>query len=156
MIVNPNLPVSIGITVDPSGNICEGTTVTFTGAAINGGTAPAYQWQVNTVNAGSNMADFTYTPINGDVITCIVTSNEICTSGNPATSNPITMSVAAMPVVTFSLCVDPVTTTIAKPIKLKGGIPLGGTYSGPGVNSSTGIFSPSLAGAGTHQLYLYL
>jgi uncharacterized protein (TIGR02145 family) len=102
------------------------------------------------------MVDYTYVPANGDVIICILTSNEICTSGNPATSNPIVMSIAAMPVVTFSQCIDPITTTNAKPFKLKGGIPLGGIYSGPGVNSSTGMFSPSLAGAGAHELtYTY-
>ncbi|HNW73705.1 MAG TPA: FISUMP domain-containing protein, partial [Bacteroidales bacterium] len=33
---------------------------------------------------------------------------------------------------------------------------LGGTYSGPGVNSTTGIFTPSTAGPGTHTItYTY-
>jgi uncharacterized protein (TIGR02145 family) len=63
-------------------------------------------------------------------------------------SNSITMGVAALPVVTLTLCNDPVTTTNAVPFKLKGGVPLGGTYSGPGVNSATGIFYPALAGTG--------
>jgi len=156
MTVNPNLPVSIDISADPSENICEGTPVTFTGAAINYGSTPVYQWQVNTINVGSNLANYFYNPVNGDEVTCILTSDEICTSGNPATSNPITMTVAAMPVVTFIQCIDPITTTNAKPFKLKGGIPLGGIYSGPGVNSSTGMFDPYVAGAGIQQLtYTY-
>lgn len=42
------------------------------------------------------------------------------------------------------------------PFVLTGGIPTGGVYSGPGVNSTTGVFSPATAGAGTHQiLYTY-
>jgi uncharacterized protein (TIGR02145 family) len=40
----------------------------------------------------------------------------------------------------------------AQPIRLKGGLPMGGTYSGPGVNSSTGIFTPSSAGTGLNTI----
>jgi uncharacterized protein (TIGR02145 family) len=36
----------------------------------------------------------------------------------------------------------------AHPFKLKGGLPLGGTYSGPGVDPATGIFYPNIAGTG--------
>jgi uncharacterized protein (TIGR02145 family) len=59
------------------------------------------------------------------------------------------MNIAASPVVTFIACFDTITTINAKPIRLKGGIPLGGTYSGAGVNSITGIFNPTAAGVGT-------
>ena len=64
------------------------------------------------------------------------------------------MNVATSPVVTFNLCNDSITTTNAKPFKLKGGIPLDGTYSGAGVTN--GIFYPAIAGVGTHQInYTY-
>jgi uncharacterized protein (TIGR02145 family) len=57
-------------------------------------------------------------------------------------------------VVTFTRCFDSITTTNAQPFKLKGGIPLGGTYSGAGV--AGGIFHPAIAGVGTHQIiYTY-
>jgi uncharacterized protein (TIGR02145 family) len=56
-------------------------------------------------------------------------------------------TVAPIPSVVFTPCTDVITTTDAVPFTLKGGIPLGGTYSGTGVNA--GIFYPSLAGAGT-------
>jgi uncharacterized protein (TIGR02145 family) len=66
------------------------------------------------------------------------------------------MSGTLAPIVTFASCFDTITTVNAKPIKLKGGIPLGGTYSGPGVNSLTGIFNPALAGVGTKTItYTY-
>jgi uncharacterized protein (TIGR02145 family) len=45
-----------------------------------------------------------------------------------------------------------VTLTTARPITLKGGLPLGGTYAGAGVNSGTGIFYPNLAGMGVFTL----
>ena len=60
------------------------------------------------------------------------------------------------PNISFISCFDTITTINANPIKLKGGIPLGGTYSGPGVNSLTGIFTPSIAGIGTKTVtYTY-
>jgi uncharacterized protein (TIGR02145 family) len=64
------------------------------------------------------------------------------------------MSGTLAPIVTFTLCNDTITTTNAKPFKLKGGIPLGGTYSGAGVTG--GIFTPAIAGVGNHQIsYTY-
>jgi hypothetical protein len=117
---------------------------------VNGGTSPSYQWKVNANNAGMNNALFTYIPIDGDIVICLLTSSENCTSGNPAVSNPIIMSVSKSPVVTFTPCFDTITTTNAKPIRLKGGIPLGGIYSGLGV--SNGYFYPSLAGTGTKTI----
>jgi uncharacterized protein (TIGR02145 family) len=64
------------------------------------------------------------------------------------------MSGTLAPIVTFILCNDTITTSNAKPFKLKGGIPLGGTYSGAGV--AGGIFNPAIAGVGNHQInYTY-
>ena len=147
MIVNPLLPV--GISISASNNpVCEGLPVTFTGAAINGGSTPAYQWQVNGINTGTNNPDFTYTPVDGDFVTCTLTSNVECVSNNPATSNSITMSVGEAPDVSFTICFDTITTLNAKPFKLKGGIPLGGIYSGPGVDQISGYFNPAMAGVG--------
>jgi uncharacterized protein (TIGR02145 family) len=58
------------------------------------------------------------------------------------------MSGSLAPPVSLSLCFDSMTTVGAKPFKLKGGLPLGGTWSGSGVNSLTGIFNPASAGTG--------
>jgi uncharacterized protein (TIGR02145 family) len=151
MIVNSNLPA--GVTISASSNpFCPGSSVTFTATPINGGLAPAYQWKVNGVNAGANSHTFTYNPANEDSVRCVMISNLNCVTNNPASSTEIIMSGTLAPIVTFTSCFDTVTTVNAKPIKLKGGIPLGGTYSGPGVNSLTGVFTPSVAGIGTKTI----
>ncbi len=87
-------PLPVSISVSPSANpVCAGTGATFTASPVNGGTTPAYQWKVNGVNAGTNSQTFSYIPVNLDVVTCSLTSNASCISGNPATSNAVTMSV---------------------------------------------------------------
>ncbi|NQV01373.1 MAG: hypothetical protein HQ542_01915, partial [Bacteroidia bacterium] len=145
------LPVSITILAS-SNPVCGGIPITLTGASINGGSTPVYQWQVNGINTGTNNSVFTYTPADGDVVTCILTSNAECITNNPATSNSITMSVGESPAVMFNICFDTITTLNAEPFKLKGGIPLGGTYSGPGVDQITEYFNPAMAGFGTKQI----
>jgi len=94
--VSALIPVSVSIGVSQN-SVCQGTQVTFTATAVNPGTIPVYQWKVNGQDAGSNAPLFTYTPANGDVVVCQLTSNVPCAGGNPATSNPITMIVNPMP-----------------------------------------------------------
>jgi uncharacterized protein (TIGR02145 family) len=149
--VNPNLTPAISIAAS-NNPVCQGSTVTFTATPVHGGTLPAFQWMVNGLNAGTNSPLYSYVPLNNDAISCQLTSNLTCIMGNPATSNTILMTINNNPFVTFTPCFDTITMTTAKPIQLKGGIPLGGTYSGPGVNSSTGIFTPALAGAGVKTI----
>jgi uncharacterized protein (TIGR02145 family) len=160
--IHPLLPVSISIaaSVNP---VCSGIPVTFTANAFNGGGSPNFQWKVNGMNAGINSAVFEYIPQNGDVITCTLTSSEPCATSNPAISNEITMLVVDSPEVTFTPCFDTITTTDAKPIRLRGGVPLGGTYFGSSVSSASSesgvlyYFDPSIAGAGTHEItYNYI
>ena len=99
MAVNANLPVSVSISAVPSGAVCTGTSVTYTATPTNGGTTPSYQWQVNGSNVGTSLTTYSYTPVNGDVVRCILTSNAPCATGSPATSNSITMAVnASLPV----------------------------------------------------------
>jgi hypothetical protein len=93
MVVNPNLPVSVSIAADDN-NICAGTNVTFTAVPTNGGAAPVYQWKLNGANVGANAATYSSTAFaNGDIISCVLTSNAVCPTGNPATSNPVVMVV---------------------------------------------------------------
>jgi uncharacterized protein (TIGR02145 family) len=148
MVVNSNLPASVSIAASAN-PFCPGNSVTFTATPVNGGTSPGYQWKVNASNASNaTNAVYTYNPVSNDLVSCIVTSNLACVTSNPATSPSITMSERSLPGVSFTNCFDTVTFVNAQPIRLKGGLPPGGTYSGPGVNSTTGIFTPSSAGTG--------
>jgi len=91
--VNPNLAVGVSVT-PPATTVCAGTTVTFWATPVHGGATPAYQWKVNASNAfNANNASYAYVPVDGDVVTCVMTSSEACTLGNPATSVPVTMTV---------------------------------------------------------------
>jgi len=103
MTVNPNLPVSLSISASAT-TVCAFTPVTYTATPTNGGTTPAYQWKVNNVNAGTNSAIYIYTPANNDVVTCVLTSDTApCATGNPATSNSITMTVISRPQLRITL-----------------------------------------------------
>ena len=72
----------------PSLNGCIGASYSFTATITNGGTSPSYQWQVNGINQGTNSPRFTTSALlNGDDVTCILTSNAICTTSAKVTSN---------------------------------------------------------------------
>lgn len=100
LIASNAVSVSIGASSNP---VCSGTTVTFTATPTNGGAAPSYQWKVNTIPVGGNSTTYSYIPSNGDQIICILTSNVACPTGNPATSNTITMTVNATNAVSVSI-----------------------------------------------------
>jgi uncharacterized protein (TIGR02145 family) len=155
MVVNSGSPAGVTITASPN-PFCPGTTVICSASPVNGGSAPSYFWKVNGLNVGINSNTYSFIPGNGDSIRCVMTSNLGCVTGSPASSQKIILSYAPLPIVTFTSCFDTLTTLNSTPIKLKGGIPLGGIYSGPGVNSGTGIFTPSIAGTGTKTItYTY-
>lgn len=80
-----------------STNICKGDTVTFIASAMNAGTAPTYQWQINNNNAGNNDSLFITSSLsNGDVITCLVSANTSCSS-SVLSNNNIMMQVKSVP-----------------------------------------------------------
>ncbi|MEI6349350.1 MAG: hypothetical protein WCP69_15500, partial [Bacteroidota bacterium] len=94
--VTPSSPASLSIAAS-STIICAGNSVTFTATPTNGGT-PSYQWKVAGVNSGTNSPTFTTTSLtNGQVVTCVMTSNATCVTGSPATSNSITITVNQSP-----------------------------------------------------------
>lgn len=98
LIVNtPSVP-AVNITTGTS-PICQGMPAVFTAAVVNGGTSPSYQWQKNGLNVGTNANIYSdNTLINGDLISCILTSNSDCVTSVSASSN-IVQVVITTPVV---------------------------------------------------------
>ena len=94
--VNQSLPMSVSISTETN-PLCEGTLISFLAIPLNGGSAPSYQWQVNSIDQGNNSPTFIYTPFNSDIVSCTLTSNETCSSGSPASSNNISMIVNSLP-----------------------------------------------------------
>jgi len=96
VIITSNSAYVVIASSDADNSICSGTSVTFTATTINGGAAPAYQWKVNGVNAGTNSSIFTTTTLTtGQSVNCIMTSNLAGVSASPATSNTIVTIVDA-------------------------------------------------------------
>ncbi len=93
VLVNQGVAVSVSVTASAN-PVLIGTAVTFTAVAINGGSVPIYLWKINgTIVADSVNSTCTYEPIDGDEITCQVTSSETCTVNNQSCSIPYYMSV---------------------------------------------------------------
>ncbi|MCW3102635.1 MAG: hypothetical protein JWO09_1075 [Bacteroidetes bacterium] len=139
MTVNPNLPVSVSISASPSGSACAGTSITYTAAPVNGGTTPAYQWKVNGGNVGINASTYTSSSMNnGDVITCVLTSNATCATGSPATSNAITQVITVA-----GTWLGAISNDWDDPLNWCGGVPAATTN----VSVTSGTpFSPMLTG----------
>jgi hypothetical protein len=99
IVTYPLLSASVSISVNPTGTICSGSSVSFTATPINGGTTPTYQWKNGGVNiSGETNSTYTSTTLgNGDVITVEMTSAAACVIGSPAISSGIVMSVNQTP-----------------------------------------------------------
>ncbi len=106
--VNPSASAAISISANPGNSICAGNTVSFTASPVNGGTSPSYQWKIGSTNVGTNSPVYSTSSLtNGNVVTCVMTSNAACITGNPATSNAITMSVSPNLLPSISISANP-------------------------------------------------
>lgn len=92
--IDPILTPSVSVSASPGFTVCDGDVVTFTASPTFGGTAPAYQWYVNGVVAGTGLT-FSYTPADNDIVRCIMTSNEACVS-SPIGISDDTMNVVGL------------------------------------------------------------
>lgn len=76
--------------------VCTGSAVSFTATAVNAGSAPFYQWQVNGINTGPNAPVFTSNIFaDNDVVTLVMTNPSPCASPNTVVSNSVVMRVNA-------------------------------------------------------------
>lgn len=91
-----SLTTSINIDAS-SASICAGESVTFYALPFYGGPSPAFQWKKNGTNVGTNSNQYTDASLtNGDIITCVVTSNDPCVTTTVATSNSIAVTVTPL------------------------------------------------------------
>ncbi len=97
MSVTPLVTLSATIAAT-NDKICPGASVTFN-ALINGsGNTTGYQWKKNQQPVGLNQDFFTDNNlVNGDIITCTVTSNATCSINTTANSNTIPITVHKLP-----------------------------------------------------------
>jgi len=134
--------------------LCQGATgiVYSIGAVSN---ATSYTWTLVPAMAGSisgNTASITISWSTAFTGTASLTVKGVNNCGNGATSPAFSVLVNPKPMVSFIMCTDSITTPTARIIQLREGIPLGGTWSGAGVNTATGTFNPAAAGLGAHTI----
>ena len=152
IVLSPSSSLTPTINITASVNpICSGTSVTFNAVITNGGASPTYQWKRNGINVGTNSASFSSTALNnGDVITCVLTSNAPCVSPAIVTSNAINMVVNVQPNAgndgSTSVCDN--STSAINLAALITGEQSGGTWTrltgtGGTFVSATGIFTPA-------------
>lgn len=104
-VISPEILID-GVTT----GICYGSEVSLTATTSNEGTNPIFEWQVNGVSAGNNSNTFSSTVLNnGDIISCILTSNANCLDKNKDTSNLIILDVLT-PVTPFIEISTPIAT----------------------------------------------
>jgi lipoprotein NlpI len=92
---DPNILAEINISSSAANNtICEGENVVFTANPDNEGNNPVYQWYLNDVEVGTNSATYQSNNLSDDdEIKAVLISDLACVSGNPASSNVISMTV---------------------------------------------------------------
>src|SRR5690554_1985334 len=93
IVVGDDLVPSVSISGTPTSSSCAGESVTFTATPTNGGSNPAYQWQVNGVDvSGETGSTFTTTDLNDDdIVTVVMTSDHPC--ANPTSTSADTDAV---------------------------------------------------------------
>lgn len=87
-IIAPLVSINTSPTLTLVGSVatvCQNTLVTYTANSLNVGPTPTFQWRVNNIVAGTGLS-FSYIPLNGDSISVVVTSSEMCPSPTTARS----------------------------------------------------------------------
>jgi subtilisin-like proprotein convertase family protein len=90
----PTVTPSVSL-ITSNTTICANTNANFFAIATNGGTAPTYNFMVNdnSIQNSSSNAFITNTLVNGDRVSCVITSNNTCQTTSTSNSNEIVMTV---------------------------------------------------------------
>lgn len=104
--VNPVIAPAVIINYgSPADSICDGTEVNFQANPVNTGTASAYVWKVNGIQADTGNT-YTFKPKAGDVVSVTLTSNAVCTFPNTVTDKVI-MKIIPRSMPTISIIANP-------------------------------------------------
>ncbi len=133
-------PAVLLVISSPDTAICKGDSISIS-ASVNGGTgSKTFYWDNGLGNGNSHIVSPIFNTIYDvfamDANSCISNTSTIYLTSNP------------LPAVSFSgpslsQCLNDSTVALV-------GIPLGGSYNGPGVSGSN--YEPSIAGVGIHQI----
>ncbi len=93
MSISPNVMPAITVSANPGTNVCKNTIVTYTSAAVNGGTAPQYTWVVNGGVVNTTSSSYTYIPNDLDIVYCVLKSSANCVLDTAVYSNNELMTV---------------------------------------------------------------
>ena len=101
----------INISTTPGDTICTGSQVTIQATLAGGGSTPSFQWVLNgTAMSATTSSSYSYTPANGDSISCILTSSSPCVGNPVAISNTIHFVVDSVTIPTINLAGNPAAT----------------------------------------------
>ena len=114
-------------------SICDGESI-----SLNASGALTYNWDNNITNAN------TFTPISNTLYTVTGTDNNGCIN-----TDQVTITINNNPLVSLS-SFTPICNANSSTVPLTGGFPAGGNYIGLGVSNNN--FSPSVSGAGFHNI----
>jgi N-acetylneuraminic acid mutarotase len=108
IIVTQRDIVAPAVTISGPLIVCQGFDAQFTATPANGGTSPSYQWMKDGINVGTDSyvyVDNTLT--DGNVISCVMTSNRECVSSPTADSNDLDIDVSSTVTPTIDIHADP-------------------------------------------------
>ncbi len=92
--VSPSVSI---VSNDADNFVCNGTSVTFTATATNGGSSPTYHWKVNGSAVGTSSTSYSSNAlVDGDIVTVEMTANNSCQTQSLTVSNSITIGVGAI------------------------------------------------------------
>jgi uncharacterized protein (TIGR02145 family) len=150
--VNP-LPGAAGI-ITGTPVLCQGATgVPYSvGSVAN---ATSYGWTLIPTVAGTISGNTKSITVNWSAAftgTATLAVDGVNSCGVGVSSPAFSILVNPNPIVTYIVCTDSITTPTAEIIHLREGIPLGGSWSGTGVNTAAATFNPAVAGLGAHAI----
>ena len=99
--------------------VCANDSITFEAETTLGGISPMFQWQINGINqVGKTDSVFTFLPDSGDVVSCLLISNENCANPDTVISQIIVVTTKARTDSTFIYANDTVSICSNAPLVL--------------------------------------